>query len=273
MVSEPRSTTLGTNMPPLSWPSRDPLLNPLLSSRALLEINLGVPHILTRYRQLVGSLVYLTVTRPDIAYVVHISIYGCPCSDHYAAVIRILRYLKGTMFHGLHFSSKSSLVLRGFSDSDWDSDMTDRRSTTATAFSLATLLSHGAAKNNLSLPGPVLKLSIAFWPTLPKNLFGYVGYSQTWVRLNHPPLRYGVTITTPSRSLTTMSFMSAPNTSKLTAILFVNMLCAIPFAFSLFPLSINRPTSSPKLIYQDGFASLLPNSICLVPPPIKFEGG
>ncbi|KAJ9536199.1 hypothetical protein OSB04_un000624 [Centaurea solstitialis] len=74
----------------------------------------------TRYRQLVGSLVYLTVTRPDIAYVVHTvsQFMAAPCSDHYAAVIRILRYLKGTMFHGLHFSSKSSLVLRGFSDSD-----------------------------------------------------------------------------------------------------------------------------------------------------------
>ncbi|KAJ9536770.1 hypothetical protein OSB04_un000074 [Centaurea solstitialis] len=66
----------------------------------------------TRYRQLVGSLVYLTVTRPDIAYAVHTvcQFMATPCSDHYVVVIRILRYLKGTMFHGLHFSSKSSLV-------------------------------------------------------------------------------------------------------------------------------------------------------------------
>ncbi|KAJ9548882.1 hypothetical protein OSB04_021425 [Centaurea solstitialis] len=92
----------------------------------------------TLYRQLVGSLVYLTVTRPDIAYAVHIvsQFMSAPCSDHYAAVLRILRYLKGTMFHGLYFSSTSSLILRGFSDADWDSDMTDRRSTTGFCFFL-----------------------------------------------------------------------------------------------------------------------------------------
>ncbi|KAJ9552467.1 hypothetical protein OSB04_016512 [Centaurea solstitialis] len=107
----------------------------------------------TRYRQLVGSLVYLTITRPDIAYVVHIvsQFMAAPCSDHYAAVIGILRYLKGTMFHGLHFSSKSSLVLRGFSDSDWDSNMTDRRSTTSYCFFLGdSLISWHSKKQSLT---------------------------------------------------------------------------------------------------------------------------
>ncbi|KAJ9541460.1 hypothetical protein OSB04_027966 [Centaurea solstitialis] len=92
----------------------------------------------TRYRQLVGSLVYLIVTRPDIAYAVHTvsQFMAAPRSDHYAALLRILRYLKGTMFHGLYFSSTSSLVLRGISDADWDSDMTNRRSTTGYCFFL-----------------------------------------------------------------------------------------------------------------------------------------
>ncbi|KAJ9564443.1 hypothetical protein OSB04_000409 [Centaurea solstitialis] len=96
----------------------------------------------TLYRQLVGSLVYLTVTRPDIAYAVHIvsQFMSAPCSDHYAVVLRILRYLKGTMFHGLYFSFTSSLILRGFSDADWDSDMTDRRSTTGFCFFLGDFL-------------------------------------------------------------------------------------------------------------------------------------
>ncbi|XP_065616827.1 uncharacterized mitochondrial protein AtMg00810-like [Quercus suber] len=58
------------------------------------------------YRQLVGSLVYLTVTRPDISYAVHqVSQYlSAPRSIHYAAVLCILRYLKGTLFHGLFYS-------------------------------------------------------------------------------------------------------------------------------------------------------------------------
>ncbi|KAJ9548353.1 hypothetical protein OSB04_020896 [Centaurea solstitialis] len=107
----------------------------------------------TRYRQLVGSLVYLIVTRPDIAYAVHTinQFMAAPCFDHYATVVRILRYLKGTMFHGLHFSSKSLLVLRGFSDSDWDSDMTDRRSTTSYCFFLCdSLISWRSKKQSLT---------------------------------------------------------------------------------------------------------------------------
>ena len=57
------------------------------------------------------------MTRPDIAYAVHTvsQFMSVPCSDHYAVVLRILRYLKGTMFHGLHFMSSSSLTLCGFS--------------------------------------------------------------------------------------------------------------------------------------------------------------
>ena len=59
------------------------------------------------YRRLVGSLVYFTVTRPDIFYAVHqVSQYlSAPRSTHYAAILRILRYLKSTIFHGLFYSA------------------------------------------------------------------------------------------------------------------------------------------------------------------------
>ena len=76
------------------------------------------------YRQLVGSLVYLTVTRPNISYAVHqVSQYlSAPRSTHYATVLRILRYLKDTLFHGLFYSAQSPLVLHAFSDADWVGD-------------------------------------------------------------------------------------------------------------------------------------------------------
>ena len=92
----------------------------------------------TLYRQLVGSLIYLIVTRPDISYAVHLvsQFMAAPRSPHYAAVLRILRYLKGTIFDGLHFSSHSSLTLHAYSNADWEGDPTDRRSTTGYCFML-----------------------------------------------------------------------------------------------------------------------------------------
>ncbi|GLT99976.1 hypothetical protein SLE2022_173770 [Rubroshorea leprosula] len=85
----------------------------------------------TSYRQLVGSLVYLTTTRPDIAYAVHIisQFMATPHSTHYAIVLLIIRYVKETLFHGLHFFTASSLMLRAYSDADWADDPSDRRFT------------------------------------------------------------------------------------------------------------------------------------------------
>ncbi|KAL0536936.1 hypothetical protein IC582_025901 [Cucumis melo] len=96
----------------------------------------------TLYRPLVGSLIYLIVTRPDIAYAVHIvsQFMAAPRTIHFTAVLRILRYIKGTLGHGLQFSSQSSLVLYGFSDADWAGDPTDRRSTTGYCFYLGDAL-------------------------------------------------------------------------------------------------------------------------------------
>ncbi|GKU95462.1 hypothetical protein SLEP1_g8819 [Rubroshorea leprosula] len=86
----------------------------------------------TQYRQLVGSLVYLTMTRPGIAYAVYIvsQFMVAPRSTHYATILRIIRYVKGTLFHELHFSTNSSPVLRAYSNADWAGDLSYRRSTT-----------------------------------------------------------------------------------------------------------------------------------------------
>ena len=90
------------------------------------------------YRRLIGSLVYLTVTCLDISYVVHqVSQYlSTPRSTHYAVILCILRYLKGTLFHGLFYSAQSPLVLYAFFDTDWAGDPTDCRSTTGYCFLL-----------------------------------------------------------------------------------------------------------------------------------------
>ena len=94
------------------------------------------------YRCLVDSLVYLTATHQDISYAVHqVRQYlPSPRSTHYAAILHILQYLKGTLFHGLFYSTQFPLILRAFFDANWAEDPTDRRSTTGYCFLLGSSL-------------------------------------------------------------------------------------------------------------------------------------
>ena len=73
------------------------------------------------YRQLVGSLIYLTITRPDISYAVHIvsKFMHSPLHIHLDAVRCIIRYLIGSPTRGLLFPTKSALHLTTYSDADW----------------------------------------------------------------------------------------------------------------------------------------------------------
>ena len=83
------------------------------------------------YRSMVGSLQYITITRPKLSFCVNkvCQFMQNPLEPHWKAVKRILRYLSGTSSFGLHFRPTSTLSLTGFSDSDWGSDMDDRKST------------------------------------------------------------------------------------------------------------------------------------------------
>ena len=65
---------------------------------------------------------------------------SAPRSTHYVPVLHILRYLKGTLFHGLFCSAQSPFVLHAFSDADWAGDPTDRKSTTGYCFLLGSSL-------------------------------------------------------------------------------------------------------------------------------------
>ena len=75
----------------------------------------------TLYNQLVGSLIYLTNTRPDISYVVNLvsQFMTLPRHLHLAVVHHILHYLPSTPHRGLFFPTRSSLILTAYSDDDW----------------------------------------------------------------------------------------------------------------------------------------------------------
>jgi hypothetical protein len=84
------------------------------------------------FRGLVGSLQYLTLTRPDLSFSVNYvsQFMHAPTIAHLKMVRRILRYVKGTINNGLHFTSTTKLHLSAFSDADWVGCLTTRRSTT-----------------------------------------------------------------------------------------------------------------------------------------------
>lgn len=84
-----------------------------------------------RYQRLVGKLIYLSHTRPDIAYAVNVvsQFMHDPRKPHMDAVERILRYLKFTPGKGILFSKHGHLRVDGYTDADWAGSADDRRST------------------------------------------------------------------------------------------------------------------------------------------------
>ncbi|XP_017982353.1 PREDICTED: uncharacterized mitochondrial protein AtMg00810-like [Theobroma cacao] len=84
------------------------------------------------YRKLIGSLQYLSLTRLDITYAINkLSQFMHSLTlTHWSSLKRILRYLKGTIHHGLHLNKQSSLKIYAFNDFDWARNLDDRTSTT-----------------------------------------------------------------------------------------------------------------------------------------------
>ncbi|KAK3041993.1 hypothetical protein RJ639_002301 [Escallonia herrerae] len=84
-----------------------------------------------RYQRLVGKLIYLSHTRPDISFAVSTvsQFMNNPTKEHQEAVFRILRYLKMTPGRGLFFKKGVSRSVEIFSDADWAGSLSDRRST------------------------------------------------------------------------------------------------------------------------------------------------
>ncbi|XP_038889636.1 secreted RxLR effector protein 161-like [Benincasa hispida] len=92
----------------------------------------------TIYRSLVGSLMYLTTTRPDLMFSVSLlSIFmASPKRSHWEVGKRVLRYILGTVDHGIHYKRNVDNVLIGYNDSDWGGNINDFKSTSGYVFNI-----------------------------------------------------------------------------------------------------------------------------------------
>ena len=113
----------------------------------------------TLYRSIIGALIYLTATRPDIMQAVGMvaRFQSSPKQSHLVAMKRILRYLKGTTDFGLWYPKSSTLTMMTYSDVDWSGSVDDRKSTSENSFFMADCLVSWPSKRNLY---PFLQLNL-----------------------------------------------------------------------------------------------------------------
>lgn len=73
-----------------------------------------------RFRRFVGKLVYLSITRPELSYTIHVlsQVMHKPREEHWDAVIRVMKYLKGSPGQGIMLNAVSDQRLRIFCDAD-----------------------------------------------------------------------------------------------------------------------------------------------------------
>jgi hypothetical protein len=96
----------------------------------------------TMYMQLIGSLMYMIQTRPDLCYaVIAMSQFMTePRQRHWVEEKHILRYLRGTVTYGLRYTSSGGLFLHGYVDVDLAGSPVDQKSTSGYCFSLGSTM-------------------------------------------------------------------------------------------------------------------------------------
>jgi hypothetical protein len=119
-----------------------PVSTPMSSAASLGPDEDGEAVDQREYRSLIGSLLCLTATRPDIQFIVGLCarFQTSPRSSHRTVVQRIFRYLKHTPEFGIWYSASSSLDLVDFSDADFAGSRIDRKSTSGTCHFLGSSL-------------------------------------------------------------------------------------------------------------------------------------
>ncbi|GJY50224.1 retrovirus-related pol polyprotein from transposon TNT 1-94 [Tanacetum coccineum] len=132
--------------------STDSVDTPMIENKKLDEDLQGKPVDATLYRGMIGSLMYLTSSRPDLNYVVCLCAryQAKPTEKHLQAVKRIFRYLNGTINMGLWYSKDTDMSLTAYADADHAGCQDTRRSTSGSAQFLGDKLVSWSSKKQKS---------------------------------------------------------------------------------------------------------------------------
>nr|GEU56235.1 copia protein [Tanacetum cinerariifolium] len=144
----------GLKQAPRAWmDSCDSVDTPMVNRLKLVEDPLGIPVDQTRFRSMVGSLMYLTASRPDLVFVVCMCAryQASPTKKHLEALKRVFWYLKGTINWGLWYPKDTSMALMAYADIDHAGCQDTRRSTSGSAQFLGDKLVRWLSKKQKSI--------------------------------------------------------------------------------------------------------------------------
>ena len=199
--------------------------------------------------QQIGSLLYLTASRPDISYSVGVCAryQANPKESHMTALKRIIKYVKTTIDFGVWYSKDTNVVLVRYSNADWAGNADDRKSTSGVVFMWVTILSPRWAKSRTPSLYPLQKLSTSLSVAVALNSYGCKNSSMimVFVKSISPSI---VTIPVPSTSLRIRFNILEPNIWRFNIISLSSLSKMVFSLLSLFTLMIKRLTCSPNLL-------------------------
>jgi len=144
------------------------------------------------YRSMIGSLLYLTASRPDITF--SVGVCACfqanPKESHLTTVKHIIRYVNDTLLYGIWYSRETNLVIAGYSDADWAGNVDDRKSTSGGCFYVGNNLVAWLSKKQASISLSTAEVEYIaagscctqlLWM---KTLLGDCGFSQDTMIIN-----------------------------------------------------------------------------------------
>ncbi|GJW47432.1 retrovirus-related pol polyprotein from transposon TNT 1-94 [Tanacetum coccineum] len=139
----------------------DPVDTPMVEQTKLDEDLSGIPVDQTQYRSMIGSLMYLTASRPDLVFVVCICAryQSKPTKKHLEAVKRVFWYVQGTINMGLWYPKDTTMALTAYADTDHAGCQDTRRSTSGNAQFLGDKLVSWSSKKQTSTPFHLQRLN------------------------------------------------------------------------------------------------------------------